>query len=71
MALFTNFKNNKKNMEHHKSIKNDQKKNYVNYISHDNKILKNPLEIAEAFNDYYINVAPNLDKNIPPSNENP
>ncbi len=38
---------------------------------HDNVKLIEPLEIAEAFNNYYTSIAPALDQNIPPSNSDP
>ena len=36
-----------------------------------NKVVRSPSYIAEAFNKYYTNSASNLDDNIPPSNVNP
>lgn len=49
MAIFTDFKNGTRkiwNTINH--LKSDHKKNYLNYISHNIRILKDPLDIAEA-----------------------
>ena len=72
MAIFTNFKNDTRKIWNTiNELKNNPKKNFLHHISYNNKILDNPQEIAEAFNEYFVNISPNLDKNIPPTNENP
>ena len=39
----------------------------MKYIQYNNKTLITPAEIAKAFNNYYVNIAPQLDNNIPSS----
>ena len=72
MNIFTNFKiTTKKLWDTINHLKCHNNKNNINYISIDNKTLTNPNEINEAFNKYYVNIAPKLDQKIPPSNIDP
>ena len=40
-------------------------------MQHNDTILDNPTDIAEAFNDYFCNIAPELDKKLPKTDRNP
>ena len=40
-------------------------------LNHNGSTVSDPSAIAEAFNNYFSNVAPNLDHNIPHSNISP
>ena len=72
MNVFTNFKNDTKKIWNAvNQLRNNHKKSYINYMSLNNKILRKPSEISEAFNEYYTNIAPKLDQNIPPATSNP
>ena len=44
---------------------NKQSKSFT--LEHNNCIISNPLEISEIFNEYFVNVGPNLAKKIPKS----
>ena len=52
-------------------LRNNYKATNLKYIQYNNKTLTTPAEIAEAFNDYYVNIAPQLDNNIPSSDIDP
>ena len=73
IAQFTSFKNNTHKIW--KTIRQFSNHNHKNSAS--NHILCNgkknvePLEIAQAFNEFYTNIAPNLDQSLPPSTTNP
>ena len=70
--IFTNFKNDTKIIWNAiNQLKNNHNKTYLNYISLNNKILRTPSEISNAFNEYYTNIAVNLDNNIPPATIDP
>ena len=73
LNIFTNFKSNTRKIWN--TINNLSKKNnkifITDYISQNNTKLTNPTEITEAFNQFYINIAPNLDQTLPPSNTDP
>ena len=72
MNIFTNFKNNTSKIWNTISqLKNNYKRTYLNYINYNNKILTTPEDISEAFNQYFVNIAPQLDNNIPLSNTDP
>ena len=72
MKIFTNFKNNTRTIWNAiNQLTNNYKKSSVHSIDHNNELLTTPQKIAEAFNDYYVNIAPNLDHKIPPSTANP
>ncbi len=72
MNIFTNFKNDTKKLWNSiNQLKNNYKRTYLNYITYNKKTLRTPDEIAEAFNNYYVNIAPQLDANIPPSTIDP
>ena len=43
----------------------------MSYISLNNKILRTPSDITNAFNEYYTNIAVNLDNNIPTASVDP
>ncbi len=43
----------------------------TNSLAYNNKILINPTEMVEDFNNYYVSIATSLDGSIPPSNTNP
>ena len=72
MSIFTNFKNDtRKIWKIINQLKNNFKRTYLSYIKMNNEVMRCPSDIAEAFNKYYTNIAPNLDNNIPPSDVNP
>ncbi len=74
MALFSNFKNDTRkiwNAINKLKLKTNLKKNDINSISYKNKTLHQPLEMAEAFNEYYTNIAPDMERNLPSSDINP
>ena len=72
MNLFTNYKNDTKKVWNAiNQLKNNHKKTYLSYIFINNKILRTPSEISNAFNEYYTNIAVNLDNNIPPATFDP
>ena len=72
MNIFTNFKNNtRKIWITINQLGNNIKTTNIDHISYNNNMLTNKIDIAEAFNDYYVNIAPELDQNIPPSNTDP
>lgn len=47
---------------------NSQCKNAAEYFTHNNKIIKNQMEIADEFNSYFVNVGPNIAKKCENSN---
>ena len=62
MNMFTNFRNDTKKIWNAiNQLKNNHNKTYLNYISMNNKILRTPSVISKTFNEYYTNVAVNLD----------
>ena len=73
ISIFTNFKNNTRkiwdtiNSFHRKNIRNIT----TDHIFHDNSNLTNPIQIAEAFNEFYTNIAPDLDSKLPPAFSDP
>ena len=72
MSIFTNFKNNtSKIWKTINQLKNNYKKTYLSYITMNNQVIRNPSDMAEAFNKYFVDIAPNLDNNIPPTYINP
>ena len=72
MKVFTNFKNDTRKIWNAiNQLRSNYKTTYLNYINYNNKKLTSPEEKSEAFNEYYINIAPQLDNNIPPSNIDP
>ena len=42
----------------------------VNIINNKARKITDPLQIAEQFNNHFVNVGPNIDKNIPVSRKN-
>ena len=44
---------------------NNSKSSSINQLKVNNKIIDNTKEIAESLNEYFVNVGPNTDKNIP------
>ena len=73
MAQFTNFKNDTRKIWRtiHQLSNHNHKKSDTNHIVCNGKALSDPLEIAQAFNEYYSNIAPKLDNSLPPSTRNP
>ena len=72
ISLFSNFRNDTRKLWNEiNKLKNVHKKIDINNILYNNKSLKCPIEIAEAFNEFYTNVASNLDEGLPPSAHNP
>ena len=69
MNIFTNFENNTSKIWNTiNQLKINYKRTYLNYINYNNKILTTPEDISGAFNKYFVNIAPQLDNNIPLSN---
>ena len=69
MNIFINFKNNtRKIWITINQLNYNNKTTNIDHISCNNNILTNKLDIAKAFNKYYVNIVPELDNNIPPSN---
>ena len=62
-----NNNNSKKLWEGIKSIINmkNSKLSNINQLKINDEILDNPKEIVEAFNDFFVNVGPNTEKNVP------
>lgn len=72
LNIFTNFKNNtKKIWETINNLYKKHKHNNIDYISQNNIKLTDPVQISEAFNKFYINIAPTLDQHLPPSTVDP
>ena len=71
--IFTNFKNNTKKIW---QTINELKGNFHNInpiktLKYDNKVLSDPLDISQAFSNYFSRIAPELDSKLPHSNINP
>lgn len=73
MTQLTNFKNDThtiwkiiNQLSHH-----NHKKSASNHIKINGEKVSEPFAISEAFNEYYINIAPKLDQSLPPSTTNP
>ena len=62
-----NSKNSKKLWEGIKSIinTNNSKFSNINQLNVNNVVIDNPKEIVEAFNDFFVNVGPNTEKDVP------
>ena len=72
MALFSNFRNDTRKIWNAiNKLKSNFKENDLNSISYNNRILNRPPEIAEAFNEFYTNIAPNMERDLPASDINP
>ena len=73
ITQFTNFKNDTRNIWKiiNKLKNNNHKNNDMHHIFYNGNKFTEPSDIAKSFNEYYINIAPNLDENLPPSNINP
>ena len=71
--IFCNFRNNtKKIWQTINEIRNNKHvKQNVTSLQHNNLILDNPIDIAETFNNYFCNIAPELNTKLPKSNINP
>ena len=71
--IFCNFRNNtKKIWQTINEIRNNKHvKNNVSTLQHNNLTLDNPSDIAEAFNNYFCNIAPELNSKLPKTNRNP
>jgi len=71
--LFVHHKNNlRKSWELIKDIIGKNKSAGMTYrLEINGREVNDPVEIAEAFNDYFVNVGPTLANNIPPTNINP
>ena len=71
--IFTNFKSNtKKIWQTIRELSNKtNSKCKVSTLNHNGTTLKDPKDIAEALNNYFCNIAPELDCKLPPSNINP
>ena len=50
---------------------NTTHKSTINNIIHNDKMYNNPQDISEIFNDFFSNVASNLEAKLPPSTTNP
>ena len=73
MSIFTNFKSDTRKIWRtiHQLTHNNQKKSASNHIICNDKKLSEPSKIAQAFNEFYTNVAPKLDRSLPPSTTDP
>ena len=72
MAIFTNYKNDIRRIWNAiNQLKNNHKISTLNRINVNNKVITNPSEIAESFNEYFVNIAHKLDDQIPPSTISP
>lgn len=65
------FENNKNNIKGtwnilNSIIRNKTKSNYIDHIIDNNKIIKDRNEVAEGFNNFFVNVGPNLAREIIP-----
>ena len=71
--IFCNFRNNtKKIWQTINEIRNNKHlKDNVTTMQHNNITLNNPTDIAEAFNNYFCNIAPELNSKLPQTNRNP
>ena len=68
IQYFTEHKNNMKMLwSGIKSIINvkNNRLNNISQIVQNGKVIKNPQDIAQAFNQYFVNIAQNIDKEIP------
>ena len=54
-----------------KDILNQKKTSQISQINHKNVNITNPSEIANTFNNFFANVGPNCEKQIPKSYKNP
>ena len=50
--------------------RNSNKSSFPDYFTHNGNTFSSPIHIANEFNNFYVNVGPNLAKNIPQSNRN-
>ena len=73
LATFSNFKNQTKKIWQtiNSMTKTNIPKSKFNSIIHDNEILTDPKDISDAFNDFFVNVARNLDEKLPPPIHDP
>ena len=71
--VFSNFKSNiKKTWETlNKLTGKNSNKTTINNIIYNDKILNNPVDISEAFNTFFTNVATNLESKLPAPQTNP
>ena len=73
LNIFSNFKNDTKKIWNtiNQLTNKNRKTNDMNNIILKNKNLNNPLDIATAFNNFYTNIAPELDHSLPLTNTDP
>ena len=73
ITQFTNFKTNTQRVWKtiHEISNQNHKKSASDNIFSNGKKLSEPSEIAHAFNEFYVNIAPELDERLPPSTANP
>ena len=71
--IFSNFRTNtKKIWQTINEIKgNTHNKTTIMTLQYNNSLLNSPSDIFEAFSNYFSNIAPQLDSNLPQSNTNP
>ena len=74
IEYFTEHKNNMKMLwSGIRSIINakNNRLNNISQIVQNGKVIKNPQDIAQAFNQYFVNIAQNIDKEIPRTRKRP
>ena len=73
MTRFTNFKSNTKEIwtTINQLFNHCPEKNVTNHMIYNGIKNLKPLEIAQALNKFYIDIAPTLDRNLQQSSENP
>ena len=71
--MFTSFKTNTKKLWQAVNKLTGKKGNSskISNIIVNNENLTDPSKISEAFNNFFVNVAPELEKNLPPTEKNP
>ena len=67
MNIFSNYKNHTKKLWQtiNKMTKSNSSYSKINTIINENKILTNPSDISNEFNDYFVNIANKLDTKLP------